>query len=209
MAAPRAEAAGGAPGLYRVPAHGNAPHRARRAAGPLTGGAPLTIEGTSRARWQSGHAEDCKSSYVGSIPARASSGELVWRSAAGLLLRHRLLRSLIRRGAAVAQRTVKQLRSPNIRDIHRRELRLFKRFSVHVRQERTAEHSPWRCQIGASAYRTRDQGRSAPYDPLGQHAPRLRPSLWRSQEDLHRPDRLRSQAIDRRVAAPEFAGCQV
>ena len=25
------------------------------------------------ARWQSGHAEDCKSSYVGSIPARASN----------------------------------------------------------------------------------------------------------------------------------------
>jgi hypothetical protein len=28
---------------------------------------------TSSARWQSGYAEDCKSSYLGSIPGRASN----------------------------------------------------------------------------------------------------------------------------------------
>ncbi len=33
----------------------------------------LCIERNKLARWQSGHAEDCKSFYVGSIPARASN----------------------------------------------------------------------------------------------------------------------------------------
>jgi hypothetical protein len=31
------------------------------------------------ARWQSGHAEDCKSLYVGSIPARASKLSIAMR----------------------------------------------------------------------------------------------------------------------------------
>ena len=31
------------------------------------------LDNNDLARWQSGHAEDCKSLYVGSIPARASS----------------------------------------------------------------------------------------------------------------------------------------
>jgi hypothetical protein len=40
--------------------------------------------GTPPARWQSGHAEDCKSLDVGSIPARAStSGAVAFRAASG------------------------------------------------------------------------------------------------------------------------------
>lgn len=39
------------------------------------------------ARWQSGHAEDCKSSYVGSIPARASIRSSLWNETRGAILR--------------------------------------------------------------------------------------------------------------------------
>src|SRR5216683_1915687 len=39
----------------------------------------------SLARWQSGHAEDCKSLYVGSIPARASNyNHAIIRASPGL-----------------------------------------------------------------------------------------------------------------------------
>src|SRR5215467_1404346 len=37
------------------------------------------------ARWQSGHAADCKSAYVGSIPARASMKSTHWDQGAGPL----------------------------------------------------------------------------------------------------------------------------